>query len=72
MSPTVVHCAIIDLISEMRNKGPTGPTICKITTATEYMYESAPKIVRDIVSYFTSSPNNETYKDITYIASKNS
>ena len=39
MSPTVVHCAILDLENEMRNKGPSGPSIC--TVDNETLYESA-------------------------------
>jgi hypothetical protein len=64
MSPTVVHCAVMDLISEARNKGPTGPSICKITNTTEYLYESASTQVQNIVSYFVT--NAQSYGEITY------
>jgi hypothetical protein len=54
----------MDLISEARNKGPTGPSICKITNTTEYLYESASTQVQNIVSYFVT--NAQSYGEITY------
>jgi len=36
MSPTVVHCALMDKENELKNKGPSGPTICKISNSTWY------------------------------------